>query len=323
VHALLIVAFVLPWVLVAALVGALYVLMKQHGEFLHDQQQLLLAANASAAAAHAPMPETNAGLDVGAEAPDLVLRDVRGAERRLGEFRGEPHVLAFFSTHCGFCKEMAPQLAELPASSRLVLISSGDSGELRSLADEHDWKFDVLVEDPDWRAFKAYEPVGTPSAYLVDAEGKIAAPLVIGAPAVIQLAESTSAPVQGSNGGSAEKEASAVDRARRAGLRASGTEQSRIRRNGLEAGTPAPNLVLPDVDCELHSLADYQGRRVLLVFSDVSCGPCDALAPELVQLARARDDLQVVMVSRGGADANRQKTAQHGYPFPVLLQKSW
>jgi peroxiredoxin len=323
-HTLLIVAVVLPWVLVAVLVFIVYVLMRQHGEFLHgqqQQQQQLLAMNAAAA----PMPDTRAGLEVGAEAPDLVLTDVDGRERRLGEFRGQPHVLAFFSTHCGYCKEMAPQFSDLPVDSpRFVLISSGDPAELRSLASEHDWKFDVLVEDADWRAFKSYEPVGTPSAYLVDAEGKIAAQLAVGSPAVLQLLKSASAPSaqEPSNGHQSGEDQAAVERARRAGPRVAGTEESRIQRNGLPAGTVAPNVVLPDLEGDMHSLADFRGRRVLLVFSDAHCGPCDALAPDLVDIAANRD-VQVVMINRGGAEANRQKADQHGYPFPVLLQKSW
>lgn len=328
-HALLIVAFVLPWVLVAVLVFIVYVLMRQHGDFLHGQQQLLVAS--AAGPAPMPTPDTRAGLDVGVEAPDLVLRDVQGAERSLAEFRGEPHVLAFFSTHCGYCKEMAPQLTELPEGApRFVLISSGDPAEVRALASKHDWKFDVLVEDADWRAFKAYEPVGTPSAYLVDAEGRIARELAIGSAGVMQLLEPPSPAHAGSNGHSAgaeqsprEKEEAAVERAQRAGLRVSGTEESSIKRGGLEAGTVAPNVVLPDLEGAMHSLADYRGRRVLLVFSDVNCGPCDALAPDLVELDRKDDDVQVVMISRGDPDANRQKAADHGYPFPVLLQKSW
>jgi peroxiredoxin len=330
VHALLIVALVLPWVLVAVMLFVVYVLIKQHGEFLHREQQLAAAAAGSGAA----MPDVRPGLAVGTEAPDLVLNDVTGRERHIGEFFGEPFVLTFFSTGCGYCKEMAPQLSELPEGSpRLVLISSGDPAELSSLAGEHDWKFDVLHEDEDWRAFKAYEPVGTPSAYLIDSEGKIAQELAVGAEGVKQLFASSPvvAASNGSNGHQAgvavdplrEKEEDAVRRAQRAGLRAAPTSESRINRDGLEAGTLAPNFVVPDLEGGMRSLTDYRGQRVLLVFSDASCGPCDALAPELVRLAQERDDVRVVMISRGDAEANRRKAAQHGYPFPVLLQKSW
>src|SRR5437016_4720298 len=61
---------------------------------------------------------------------------------------------------------------------------------------------------------------------------------------------------------------------------------SRINRNGLPAGTPAPSFRLPRVDGGELALEDYRGRRVLLVFSSPDCGPCQVLAPQLDALAR-------------------------------------
>jgi peroxiredoxin len=182
VSAWLIAALVVPWVLVALMLFLVYVLVKHHGEFLYRQQRL------AAEREPAELPEPIVGLAVGTEAPDLVLSDMTGRERRIGEFFGEPFVLAFFSTVCGYSREMAPRLSELPVGSpRLVLISSGDPAELGFLAGAHGWKFDVLVEADDWRSFQAYEQVGTPSAYLVDSEGRIAQQLAVGAEPVLQL----------------------------------------------------------------------------------------------------------------------------------------
>ena len=79
------------------------------------------------------------------------------------------------------------------------------------------------------------------------------------------------------------KEAVASDKARAAGL---GVRESTLNRNGLPAGTRAPNFSLPDLAGGERTLADYRGRRVLLVFSDPACGPCQALAPELERLHR-------------------------------------
>jgi peroxiredoxin len=61
------------------------------------------------------------------------------------------------------------------------------------------------------------------------------------------------------------------------------------------------------------------------VFSDADCGPCDALAPDLVRLAAPAQErgLDVVMISRGDREANCAKAHEHAYPFPVLLQRSW
>lgn len=118
------------------------------------------------------------------------------------------------------------------------------------------------------------------------------------------------------------KTAAANERARAAGL---AVRESRLQRNGLPAGRVAPDFTLPDLEGGERSLRDFRGRRVLLVFSDTGCGPCQALAPQLVQLQAERggDDFTVLMVSRGSLEANREKAAEHGYAFPVLLQKSW
>ena len=104
-----------------------------------------------------------------------------------------------------------------------------------------------------------------------------------------------------------------------------GIRESKLNRNGLAAGTPAPNFTLPDLAGGERTLADYRGRRVLLVFSDPACGPCQALAPELERLHRehADNNLEVLMVSRGDREANLSKAGEHGLTFPVLIQSGW
>ena len=99
--------------------------------------------------------------------------------------------------------------------------------------------------------------------------------------------------------------------------------RSRLNRDGLPVGAPAPSFRLPRLDGGDLALDEYRGCRVLLVFSDPDCGPCNALAPQLEQLHSARPDLQVLMVSRGDVAANRAKVAQYGLTFPVVLQRHW
>src|SRR5947208_1748036 len=84
--------------------------------------------------------------------------------------------------------------------------------------------------------------------------------------------------------------------------------KSKIKRDGLKAGTPAPGFRLPRLDGrgEL-SLSDFRGRRVLLVFSSPNCGPCNALAPELEKFHREIPELEVLMISKGEPKENRTK----------------
>ena len=99
--------------------------------------------------------------------------------------------------------------------------------------------------------------------------------------------------------------------------------RSRINREGLRRGQSAPAFRLPRVDGGELSLNDYLGRRVLLVFSDPDCAPCDALAPRLEQLSRTAAGVDVLMISRGDPAANRVKITEHGLTFPVVLQSQW
>jgi peroxiredoxin len=148
--------------------------------------------------------------------------------------------------------------------------------------------------------------MGTPVAYLLDEKGRIAKPVAVGARDVPELAAHAAG--------------------HHARLRTERSlSESRIEREGLKAGTPAPRFELPDLTGGKVSLVEHRGRRVLLVFSDPDCGPCQDLLPELARFHRehASDRLSVVMVSRGGVEENQRKADAFGVEFPVALQSGW
>src|SRR5882724_601772 len=69
-------------------------------------------------------------------------------------------------------------------------------------------------------------------------------------------------------------------------------ESSRINRNGLKAGTLAPDFRLPRLDGRGDlMLSELRGRWVLLVFSSPHCGPCNELAPHLQQFHQANPQI--------------------------------
>jgi peroxiredoxin len=121
------------------------------------------------------------------------------------------------------------------------------------------------------------------------------------------------------------------DRASRFGSRS--LARSRIARDGLKAGTTAPDFRLPRTDGrgEL-SLGELRGKPVMLVFSSPHCGPCNTLAPELQKLYRKSGQngngetkplLELVMISKGEPGENRAQIKEHHLTFPVLLQQQW
>jgi peroxiredoxin len=259
----------------------------------------------------APPPAPPSGLSVGSPAPEFALPDLNGTRRALSQFRGQRLLLIFFNPRCGFCTQMAPNLAALPANGAdghpvPLVVSTGDPGENRQLVLEHGLRCPVLLQE-QMEVASRYQAHGTPMGYLIDAQGRIASEIAVGAQALLALAEvpAATAAVNGNGHHEHRGNRSLAD--------------SRLNRNGLSAGTPAPDFTLPRLDGGELSLAAYRGRRVLLVFSDPHCGPCDQLAPQLEQFHRRKSDVQVLMVSRGEAGANQSKVAEHELTFPIGL----
>jgi len=100
-------------------------------------------------------------------------------------------------------------------------------------------------------------------------------------------------------------------------------KKSQLIRDGLPAGTAAPDFRLPRVGGGELSLSQYRGRKVLLLFSDPTCAPCNALLPDLQRRYAAGSEVDVVMVSRGDPATNASKIAELRVTFPVVLQRQW
>lgn len=257
------------------------------------------------------------GLPVGSPVDPFAVSDLDGREVSLSQFRGKKALLVNWSPTCGYCDMIAPELVELApeldsANTALVLLAHGDRDANLSKAESFGLTSSVfLLRDSANPA--GFQGVGTPAALLLDEEGKVASPLVIGADKVPVLARETAAGARRRGNGSKKLRG------------ARPLSESRLVRDGLKAGTPAPLFELPDINGETVSLRQFRGRRVLLVFSDPQCGPCEAVAPHLVAIDQqeAADDVAVILVSRGDVAENRRKAQEHGFRFPVVVQEGW
>jgi peroxiredoxin len=309
---LLVTVVVLLLLLLAGMGLVLYQLVKQQGRMLLRLDQLERGA-AAGAPAHAPHEPS--GVAVGEPFEPFALPDLDGRTVSLADFRGARVLVVNWDARCGFCDLAAADLAGLQPELRergvrILLVGRGDAESNRKLVEAHGLECPVLLLEGE-RQLKPFEYMGTPVAYLLDEEGKVARPIANGAFEVPALAREAA----GDDGSGRRK--------RLPGERP--LSESRLERAGLKAGTPAPSFSLPDIHGRTTTLESFRGRRVLLVFSDPHCGPCDALAPELVRLhAEHRDNgLAVVMVGRGEPEENRRKAAEHGFEFPVVLQDRW
>lgn len=312
---LLVAVVILLSLIVVTLWLVLYQLVKQQGRMLLRLDDLEGRPHAGAHAGARGVQIGPSGLKVGEPFDSFSLPDMAGATVALGDLRGRRALVVNWSPRCGFCDLIAPDLAKLRAdlserNVRLLLVSADAADANRRLLEEHGLECTVLLLKESNR-LKAFDGMGTPVAYLLDEEGRVARPVAVGANEVPALAREIA---EGDDG---------KKKKRLSGERV--LSESRIEREGLKAGTPAPAFDLPDIYDRRVSLADFRGRRVLLVFTDPHCGPCEQLAPHLVRLHQEHRDngLAVVMVGRGEREENRRKAEQYGFEFPVVMQDRW
>ena len=309
---------VLLTLILASLWLLLYQLIKQQGRLLLrlDRVEGSIASGGVFATqiAASARPARPPGLSAGEPAPDFELADLEGRVFRLKDFFGKRTLAVNWSPNCGYCHQIAAELASLQDNLQqrgvqLLLISYGDAASNRKLAEEQGFKCPLLLHKPESASIRLFEHFGTPVAYLLDETGKVAEPVAIGADGVPAVARRLAGGERGAK--------------RLPGQRP--LAESQINRTGLKPGTRAPNFSLPTIaGCNV-SLDEFRGRRVLLVFSDPHCGPCEQLAP---MLARFADEAKpgspaVLVISRGEMEENRRKAEIHGFTFPVALQRKW
>jgi peroxiredoxin len=304
---------IVTWAFLGVLLLAVVLLAWLLVQVLRQQGRLLLRVEALERATSAPeTPEgdpARGGLPLATAFPPFRLPDLGGKDVGLEEFKTRV-LLVHWSPECGFCREIATDLARLQEDlqrrkTELVLVSYGSPESNRALAEAHGLHCPVLLQ-PDGETIEGFARMGTPVAYLLDDRRRIAKPVAVGAREVPKLAEEA-----------------AGSRRRLASERP--LSESSVEREGLKAGVSAPTFELPDLAGRTVSLADKRGRRVLLVFSDPECGPCDVLLGDLARLEREHrgNGLAVVMIGRGEPDENRRKAEAFGVEFPVVLQPGW
>jgi methylamine dehydrogenase accessory protein MauD len=94
----------------------------------------------------------------------------------------------------------------------------------------------------------------------------------------------------------------------------------RIGRSGLRPGKKAPDFKLPTISGDEVTLHDYANRKLLLVFMQPGCGPCQHITPELNRLSRA-GEIQVLVIHNADASVVQGWIKQYQPDFPVSLQE--
>jgi peroxiredoxin len=149
--------------------------------------QLPIVAPPHGGNGHDHAPAWPRGPAVGERAPALRLPALSGKTVSLADFQGSTTVVLFWNPGCGFCQRMLPELKAWEANPpqgapKLLVVSTGtvEANQVMGLRSP-------VVLDHGFTAGRAFGVTGTPMAVLVDAQGRIAAEVAAGAPAVLAL----------------------------------------------------------------------------------------------------------------------------------------
>jgi peroxiredoxin len=140
---------------------------------------------------HAAASTVPAAVEIGEPAPEAKLRDLEGNTVGLEDFKGQKNLVLFWNPACGFCQQMLPDLKEWEenppeGAPRLLVVSAGTAEANRQMG-----LTSTVVLDQQFSVGWSFGASGTPSAVLVDAEGKVASEVAVGAPGVLELAGPT------------------------------------------------------------------------------------------------------------------------------------
>lgn len=135
----------------------------------------------------AAAPSAPSAVAVGQPAPSIKLPDLAGRTIDLNDFRGSQTLVLFWNPGCGFCQQMLPDLKAWEAKRRkrppkLLVVSTGDLEVNRAQGLKS-----PVVLDGGFSVGSAFGANGTPMGVLIDAEGRVASQLAVGAQGVFEL----------------------------------------------------------------------------------------------------------------------------------------
>jgi peroxiredoxin len=301
----------LVYLTISVLVGALcwtwYHFSLQSARLALRLERVERVLEASGELAKSPEELGITGLKPGSVARDFELPVVDGGLMTLSEYSGRRVLIAFIHPNCVPSREFVSKLPprKEDGATALLLASSGTLSESQEMRAAYDLSYPLLV-DAGRDLWSMYQVHSTPCGYVIGNDSRTEGPLRIGGKSLLAAMGVPSGESTEPSPGTSPS-----------------IERSRLLRTGLKAGAVAPDFELPDLDGSTVALHDLRGNRVLLVFSDPHCAPCELLAPKLEKIHKGSRDLKVLMISRGEADANRAKRAEQQLTFPIVLQHQW
>jgi peroxiredoxin len=116
---------------------------------------------------------------------DFTWKSLDEQEITLSSLRGQSVILLFWNPSCGFCVRLLPDLRQWETAHtgdkpHIVIISAGTIAENAALGLRS-----PIVLDEEFATGRAFGVTGTPSALLIDPQGRISGEVAVGGPAVL------------------------------------------------------------------------------------------------------------------------------------------
>jgi peroxiredoxin len=170
---------VLPLLVVAAIVGAIWYIESRGLPFVEDSS----SADSGDYGPVALPPERNAtGRDPSAEkgraAPDFQLENLDGGTLRLSDLQGKAVLVNFWATWCQPCRRELPHLVAAYDRYRqegleiLAVNLQEDEDTIRRYVEEFGMKFPVVIDRSGDVADK-YHVIGVPTSFFIDRSGVV------------------------------------------------------------------------------------------------------------------------------------------------------
>lgn len=288
---------------VVALLAAVVYFLKQISE---QQTQIMRRIEILEFTAHEGTKEVeredvappSEGLPIGAPAPEFALADIGGKEVSLKSLLipKKATVLFFVSPTCNPCGALLPEIEDWQEKYKdkldFVFISSGKAKEN---ADKLAGKtFKKILLQNDREVAELYGAKWTPSAILINPDGRIASHITAGDTAIRELfekignesAENGQFLIAGTNGSS-------------------------------KIGQEIPAFELNDVSGKAMTGADLQGKQTLITYWSQGCGFCTRMLDDLRDWdkTKGQDAPNLLVVSSGEVEAH----AEMGLSSPIVL----